>query len=151
MEQVLRKSTELGVTHLWPIYTDHTDVPKRALKQGTEDHWRAVLISAAEQCGQNYLPALSAVQPVSEFLAQPPVPQQLCTDASGTDWPLNLPKADTLLYVGPEGGWSSQELLSMQAAAVPVVNLGPLILRAETAPLVAITTLAVGWRFGGKT
>ncbi|MGI9328237.1 MAG: RsmE family RNA methyltransferase [Pseudomonadales bacterium] len=146
MEQVLRKSTELGVTHLWPIYTDHTDLPKRGLKRGVEDHWRAVLISAAEQCGQNYLPLLGAVQPFSELLASSPVAQRLCTDASGTGWPENLPAADTLLFVGPEGGWSSQELLSMQAAAVPVVNLGPLILRAETAPLVALTTLAVGWR-----
>lgn len=150
MEQVLRKSTELGVTHLWPMYTDHTDVPKRALTQGAEDHWRAVLISAAEQCGQNYLPLLGAVRPFSELLASPPVSQRLCTDASGTDWPANLPRADTLLYVGPEGGWSSQELQSMEAAAVPMINLGPLILRAETAPLVAITTLSVGWRLGSN-
>lgn len=147
MEQVLRKSTELGATDLWPLYTDHTHVPKRALQQTGGEHWHNILVSAAEQCGQNYLPTLHDGQHFAEMLANPPARQMLLTDASGGQWPADLPYADTLLLIGPEGGWSEPELTQATATGIATVNLGPLVLRAETAPLAALATLHALWRF----
>ena len=151
MDQVLRKSTELGVSHLWPFFSEHTDVPRRAVSARTRSHWQSVIISAAEQCGQNFLPHLAPVSALAELTASAPVAQRLFTDASGAPWPKNLAPVDTMVFVGPEGGWSSQELTAAAAAGIPQVSLGPLVLRAETAPLVALTTLAVSWRFSADS
>jgi 16S rRNA (uracil1498-N3)-methyltransferase len=146
-EQLLRKATELGATDLWPVYTDHTHEPRKALPAANDARAHAVIASAAEQCGQNWLPALHPGRDLRDLLAALPATARLAMDQHGSDWPHALPQTDTLLLVGPEGGWSDAERAAFDAADVGRVQLGPLVLRAETAPLVALSHLRAWWSF----
>ncbi|MFK7912379.1 MAG: 16S rRNA (uracil(1498)-N(3))-methyltransferase [Pseudomonadales bacterium] len=145
-EQVLRKATELGATDLWPLYTDHTDVPRKLLTSANGDHQQAIVISACEQCGQNHLPRLHPGQTLDTLLEQAPVAQMLFADMDAEHFPAQLPAADSMVIIGPEGGWSDRELDLVKARAIRRVNLGDLVLRAETAPLVALSMLTMARR-----
>lgn len=146
-DQLLRKCTELGATDLWPVYTEHTHEPRKALPTADDPRALAVIASAAEQCGQNWLPTLHAGRDLAALLTELPASLALAMDQHGRDWPRALPEADTLLLVGPEGGWSDHERTVFDRAEIARVHLGPLVLRAETAPLVALSQLRAWWSF----
>lgn len=142
-EQVLRKATELGVTDLWPLYTDHTDVPRKLLANAHGDHQRAIVISACEQCGQNRLPQLHPGQTLEALLQQRPVADLWFADMDAKPFPAQTAATDSMIIIGPEGGWSERERTLATTAGATTVNLGDFVLRAETAPIVALAMLSM--------
>lgn len=150
LEWLVEKATELGVTRLLPVLTERTQV--RSLNQA---RLHAIAIEAAEQCERLGVPVIAAPQDLPGLLAgwatQYPaatIHAALERSEHGEAQPLTGLAAskggvETLL-VGPEGGFSEAEraLLQRQAFVTPV-TLGPLILRAETAALAALSILAL--------
>ncbi len=150
LDEVLQKTTELGVDAVQLLFTEHSegrlpDDPARAARR--LEHWRAVQVSACEQCGRDWLPALHGPLRLEDWLRQSPGP--------GARWLLE-PEAGVLIgalrtdaaaalvmAVGPEGGWSTLERQSAVAAGFVEVGLGTPVLRAETAPLAALAMVAV--------
>ena len=55
------------------------------------------------------------------------------------------PSQDVMLFVGPEGGWSLEEIEKFQASGARTVHLGPRVLRAETAPVAALAIVQSHW------
>ncbi len=153
MDWLVEKATELGAASLQPLHMAHSVLRlagERATKK--QAHWQSVAVAACEQCGGNRVPT---VHPVSDFAAWlktlPPAEaglRCLLSLAEGTQ-----PLADALGGVpaqapvcflsGPEGGLSASEDALARAAGFQPVTLGPRVLRAETAALVALT-LALG-------
>lgn len=130
-ELVVQKLTELGMDRIVPMHTDRCVVHwegERALRH----HERLVKVAreAAMQCRRSRLPVVEPVQPFSAVIVRPSVAL-----AAGGGVPPTL--AHRLLLVGPEGGWSPSETV-----AAPAVALGPYVMRAETAALVAGALLA---------
>jgi 16S rRNA (uracil1498-N3)-methyltransferase len=126
-EWVVQKLTEIGVDRIVPIAAARSVVrwdPERAAK--TVARLRAISVEAAAQCRAVWLPEVTEPLELAVLLAAAPRGLALCAPG-GPPPTLRTP----IVAVGPEGGWSDDEL----AAAPATVGLGPSVLRAETAAL----------------
>ncbi len=146
MDLVVQKATELAATDLWPIMAERSNVaPDPARLQRKRDHWQRMIESAAEQCGAVHLPRLHDIRDLPAFLASPPQAELILLDPDGPPLSLHLPRTATALLIGPEGGWSGDERRQAMHRGARSFSLGERILRAETAPLVALAALRHGW------
>jgi 16S rRNA (uracil1498-N3)-methyltransferase len=145
LDFVLQKATELGVTDIWLTETERTEVhiegPRVARR---ETHWHGVIIGAVEQCGRLRVPVLHAPQTLAAVLQRRIAAQTFLLEPGAA--PLAAaPPADTLLLIGPEGGFSDAERQLALANGARSIGLGRFILRADTAPLAALTVLRQSW------
>lgn len=143
MDFVLQKATELGVTTIAPVVTERSVVRLDAGQaQRRLDHWRAVTVSACEQCGRTVLPVLQPVSMLTDCLS--------VANRAATRVMLTLDGSRSLAHaaagsrciemlVGPEGGLSPHELEMAHRAGFVGATLGPRVLRTETAALAALT------------
>ncbi|HEX9015358.1 MAG TPA: 16S rRNA (uracil(1498)-N(3))-methyltransferase [Chloroflexota bacterium] len=162
MEWVLQKGTELGIARFVPVLSERcVSRPAQRDLAGKLERWRAIVREASEQSGRTRLPEVS---PLEGF-------DQACESARGCDLAViawEQEHAASLgglarrfragrataegrpsigLMIGPEGGYSSGEALAAREAGVVTAGLGPRVLRAETAALVA--PALVLWEMGG--
>jgi 16S rRNA (uracil1498-N3)-methyltransferase len=150
MDWVVQKATELGAAEFQPVQTQRSVArlsSERAEKR--TEHWHSVTISACEQCGRNTLPQTHAPQEMSVWLAQmrgdTGAKFILHPEGSTTLKQQPQPQGKVTLLIGPEGGFSADEvLMAHQVGFVPVL-LGPRVLRTETAALAGITALQTLW------
>ncbi|KQQ79931.1 16S rRNA methyltransferase [Xanthomonas sp. Leaf131] len=151
MDLILQKATELGVAAIVPVNAERTEVkldPARMEKRVA--HWRSVVISACEQSGRARVPTVAA--PLSlQDAAQASDPQalRLTLDPQGEHrlGTLSVSVQQTVIVaIGPEGGWSPRDRAILGEAGFNGLQLGPRILRTETAGLAAIAALQS--RFG---
>ncbi len=148
MDYAIQKAVELGVTEITPLFSQHCVVrldEKRI--QNRLRHWQAIIISACEQCGRNRLADLHTPM---DF------PRWIEMDDSGTDLIL-APQADQVLgqiqpppqqlrlAIGPEGGFSDEEIRAAISGRFTAVALGPRILRTETAVVASLSALQTLW------
>lgn len=147
MEYAIQKATELGISEITPIYTEHGDVRlkgERATKK--QQHWQQVAISACEQCQRNRVPVVHAPVSLKDWLAATQADLKLVLhhrterQLSGYDQPETV-----ALLIGPEGGLSAAEIAQAEAAGFNPLALGPRVLRTETAPVAALSVLQYLW------
>ncbi len=156
MDWIVQKATELGVATIVPLTSRHSVVQLDAqAAQRRLTHWRGIAIGACEQCGRNRLPAIGAlcdVQPACATIAAaaPPPLRLLLSPEAGVSLPQALESAAhsaalasraIALLVGPEGGLAEPELSAALAHGFVPCRLGPRILRAETAPIAALSAI----------
>lgn len=153
MDFAIQKAIELGVTSITPVITERTVVN---LKGDREDkkihHWRAIAISACEQSGRNYLPAINQICHFKQCLNPASTSLSLLLDPLSTRniADLNSPATHINILIGPEGGLSDSEINQAKESDFKGVRLGPRILRTETAALAAITSVQLLWGDLGK-
>lgn len=150
MDLIVQKATELGVSCIIPVASQHS-VVRLVGSAATRrvEHWRQIVISACEQCGRNRLPEVAPVMDVASacglidaasarYLLDPEAHESL-TAALGRLSPQTEPKrGGVALLIGPEGGWGQEELAIARRSGFSSVQLGPRVLRTETAPLAAL-------------
>ena len=140
LETFVEKAVELGVGRIAPLITTRTE--RDTIR---EDRLRNIMVAALKQCRRSRLPTLEPVQSVDHLLSEEPWDRALLCHGQDTAPPLvsaldGLPSHDRLLLlVGPEGGFSNDEVAEARASGCSVVSLGPRRLRAETAALAALT------------
>jgi 16S rRNA (uracil1498-N3)-methyltransferase len=140
MDNVVRDATALGVAEIIPMSTSHTVVPKRARGDDAVARWERVAVASAKQCGQLFLPEIAPVTGFEQVLRRDISTKLLCVEPSlGGAAVSGIASDSILILIGPEGGWSDEEVAAARAAACHTITLGPLTLRAELAPVVAIT------------
>ena len=157
MDFIVQKATELGVARIVPVLSQRSVVrldPAQA--QAKALHWRAVAVSACEQCGRNRLPAIDVALPLLNHLgeAAPNEGPRLVFEPDAAPRPRAAPDAagetaacpGAQIAIGPEGGFSPDELEAFRLAGYSRVALGPRILRTETAAIAALVWLQA--RFG---
>lgn len=138
-EWLLQKGVELGVTHFAPMITRRTvrGVPGPQKWQ----RWQRIVQEAAEQCERATIPRLLSPRSFTEALQEaqgvalmPVVAAQQPVSAvlHNLSWPVTL-------YVGPEGGFSAEEVALAQDFGINLLSLGKRILRTETASLTLMT------------
>jgi 16S rRNA (uracil1498-N3)-methyltransferase len=151
MEWILEKSVELGVARVVPVITERTVVQLEAREAAQKrEKWERVLIEACKQCGQDWVPQLEEPRPFSRVLEEEAGPWELAivgslhAGAVGFGEALEaVPKARTAgVWIGPEGDFSRVEMENLIGWGARPVSLGPLVLRAETAALYALSVLA---------
>ncbi|AEP12434.1 MULTISPECIES: 16S rRNA (uracil(1498)-N(3))-methyltransferase [Chloracidobacterium] len=144
-EWVIQKAVELGVTRIVPLVTRH--VEPGLIRGASEklERWSRISREATKQCGRGYLTPILPPQPVTDVLLSGGV-KFFFTERQGNGWaavvsrfPGHLPTVVAL--VGPEGGWSEDERQLAEAQGAHGITLGPRILRAETAAILAVGLL----------
>ena len=145
MDLILQKATELGVQAIVPVNAERTEVKLDAARAEKRlAHWRSVVASACGQSGRATVPAVAAPQGVQEAaLAMPAGALKVTLDPLGEHRLSTLDAAPggVVIAIGPEGGWSPRDRQALAAAGFQGLQLGPRILRTETAGLAAIAAL----------
>jgi 16S rRNA (uracil1498-N3)-methyltransferase len=153
MDFIVQKATELGVARIAPVLSQRSVVRlDKAQAESKAVHWRAVAVSACEQCGRNRLPTIEAVQPLLNYLGESSPgtgprlvlePESARSHAAAQDTSAGAagPILDAEIAIGPEGGFASDELEAFRVAGFSQIGLGPRILRAETAAIAAVVWL----------
>jgi 16S rRNA (uracil1498-N3)-methyltransferase len=167
MDFIVQKATELGVARIVPVLSQRSvvrlDEVQAASKQA---HWRAVAVSACEQCGRNRLPNVEPPQPLLSYLGalaprahtdrtlrlvlEPERARETRRDARSIEAQSigsEIPAASgAQVAIGPEGGFTPDELEAFDLSTFFRLALGPRVLRTETAAIAAIVVLQA--RFG---
>lgn len=161
MDFIVQKATELGVARIVPVLSQRSVVRlDKNQAESKANHWRAVAVSACEQCGRNRLPAIEAAQPLLSYLgdSQPGTRLRLVLEpesaphgsampgSAAAQGPGGIEVLEAEIAIGPEGGFASDELEAFRVAGFSQVGLGPRILRTETAAIAALVWLQA--RFG---
>lgn len=139
LEWVIQKGTELGVTVFSPIISEHSEK-----KRVNNERLFVIAKEAAEQCGRGILPTIKEVQLLNNIIESAALPL-IAFDGTGTPFTAGEIKEkykDKKLGVllGPEGGWSNEELKLFHEKKIPLYSLGGRTLRAETAAI-AVSSL----------
>jgi 16S rRNA (uracil1498-N3)-methyltransferase len=142
MEWAIEKCTELGVARIVPLIARRTDAHLAAASLKRAERWQRLSRQASEQSRRTAPPEIAPPTRLSEILnvpaalrivlAESEVATSLC-DVLQSDAPDGI-----TLAVGPEGGWSEDELASFRQAGWISASLGGTILRAETAAIAAV-------------
>lgn len=151
MDALVEKATELGVHAIQPLMSERSVLrlnAERAEKKVA--HWRGVAIAACEQSGRTQVPEIAPVQTLAAWLAALPA-----AEAGQRRWLLSPTAAQplaqlaqaaatrTLVLSGPEGGLSPAEEQAAVSRGFLAAQLGPRILRADTAPVAVLSWLAL--------
>jgi 16S rRNA (uracil1498-N3)-methyltransferase len=144
MEWIIQKATELGVKTITPLITQHQSYGLTQDKLIKKHHqWQAIIESAAAQSGRNQLPILNQAMRLAVFFEQFATTQTYLLSPNATirfkDTMLDTP--NTTLLIGPEGGFSSEEIAFCLEKGCQLRQLGPRVLRTETAGLTAISVI----------
>jgi 16S rRNA (uracil1498-N3)-methyltransferase len=128
----MQKATELGVTNFVPIIAERTE------KLGFDDtRAMRIVIEAAEQCGRSDIPHVREPLGLSDAVGEYKEKFRLFVCEQGNE---QKPPAGDMpegALVGPEGGWSENELQLFAQNKLPHIGLGEHTLRAETAAIIA--------------
>lgn len=149
-ELVVQKATELGAVRVVPFAAERSVLRlDRAKGEERARRWRKIAEEAARQCGRADVPEVPAPLPLAEALASlAPGTETVVFHLGGA--PLSALRlaagAPIAAVVGPEGGLVEEEVSACERAGARRASLGPRILRAETAAIVAVTLLQA--RFG---
>lgn len=142
MDLVVEKATELGAERIVPILTDHGEV--RPTGESKSARWRRLAEAAARQSLQLRVPEVpgplafrEAVEEIREA-AETGVMLHNGEELSSLETALHSAGESVAVLVGPEGGWSEEELRLGAEAGLAPARMGPYRLRSETAGVVAV-------------
>lgn len=139
-DEVVRQVTELGVSCIVPILSERT-----VLKPSDNrlDRWRKIAQEAAEQSERQVVPTVLEPIKWTAFLKlERSGIKLLCWERGGTAFESLGEGEPVTIAVGPEGGWTAQEVAAATAAGYGLLSLGPRILRAVTASVAVMAQVA---------
>jgi 16S rRNA (uracil1498-N3)-methyltransferase len=154
MDLILQKATELGVSELVPLQSDHSVAQVDEEKaEAKVEKWQKLTVEAAKQCGQNWLPVIHSPLAPKDFMGEiPRGAVKLIASLQHEAKPLkgvlreqlpNLkPGTPIVIMIGPEGDFTPAEIGQARTAGFSPVSLGKIILRAETAAFFALSAIA---------
>jgi 16S rRNA (uracil1498-N3)-methyltransferase len=155
MDTVVRDATMLGVAAIQPMITAHVAVSGKAHSGKGAARWSRVAVASAKQCGRAVVPRILSPAPFAGVIHEPArgemfIAAEPRAGRPGAETPEGASSrhgvpARALALVGPEGGWSPDEVAQAVSAGARVVTLGPRTLRAESAPIVLLSVLWSGW------
>lgn len=149
MDFVVRRAIELGAAAVQPVVAARSarfPADERGRKRLA--HWRQIAVAACEQCGRNRVPPVHDVADLDAWLAaRAPARPGIVLDPAAriSIAAVPAPASSIDLLVGPEGGFTSDEVARATRAAFMPVRIGPRILRTETASLAALAAIHTLW------
>ena len=155
MDLIIQKGTELGVKRFIPFISSRS-VSRPKDKEGSEKvrRWEKIALEAARQCGRNFTPGVDSVSSLEEVLGSfsgsdekktlkiiPWEEEESMKIGSLSSTPLER----VIVLIGPEGGFSSEEVKIAKDAGFAPVSLGRRLLRTETAGFATVSILQYLW------
>ena len=152
-EWILQKGTELGVSAFLPVISERSLVQKKDAIAGKRERWEAIIREAAEQSHRTRLPTLMETASLAEAVALPSKgahSMKLCAHTTDDAIPLreiltNNQPEECWVLIGPEGGFTDEEVGSARSHAFLITSLGKRVLRMETAAMAAAAIILTGW------
>jgi 16S rRNA (uracil1498-N3)-methyltransferase len=154
MDDIVRDAVMMGVAAVQPIVTARTEVTVAALNRGGRvDRWKRVALASVKQSRRAVVPDIRGPLTFETWLDEPQTAVTLMLVEPGADTQAerlssvksqNIPR-DAAILIGPEGGWTEKEWTSARARGVHLVTLGHRTLRADAAPVAAISVLQFLW------
>jgi len=138
MEWLVEKAVEAGVAAIVPLAANRS-VRKEA-GPNARRRWGRAAVEAAKQCGRAVVPDVAEPTTLADAIARTSGALRLLAAPGATARVADLVKADgpVAVFVGPEGGFEPDESRALAEAGAAPFGLGPMILRVETAALVAV-------------
>jgi 16S rRNA (uracil1498-N3)-methyltransferase len=153
-EWAIEKATELGVSRIIPLAAARSEKGLLAAAQKRSQRWQKILLESSQQSRRLRAPQLEELaKPAPAFASQTADFRFMLSERSdapsirnslaGSSFPKTLTNArhSAAFAIGPEGGWTDDELAAARAAGFREASLGQLILRTETAVIAALATL----------
>jgi 16S rRNA (uracil1498-N3)-methyltransferase len=141
---LVEKTTELGVNAIIPLLTERT-IPRHAKK----DRWQKLALAAMKQSGRCVLPSVASLTSFKDFLAVTKtaslrlIPHERVESPSITQTLQRGGDSSIVVCIGPEGGFSDEEIDSAIRTGFTPISLGTRRLRTETAAIVAVASVLV--------
>jgi 16S rRNA (uracil1498-N3)-methyltransferase len=151
MEWAVEKATELGVGRITPVLARRTEKHLALAATKRVERWRRIALEASKQSRRTTVPEIADPVGLKQALEQERSPTRILLSETeqGTTLTAALANAkasteesDTALAIGPEGGWTPEEMALFTQHQWQPVTLGPRILRAETAAIAAIAIVS---------
>lgn len=142
---LIEKLTELGVTEFVPLRTARSVVHPKDI-----DRLRRYVIEASKQCGRNVLMRVGPLADWQDYARRDDLPAARLLAHPGGEQIGGWHQQDAACAVGPEGGFTEEEVALARAAGWRVVSLGPRVLRVETAALALAAVLDLAARTGNR-
>lgn len=156
MDEVVRDAVMMGAVAIQPLVSARTEVTLPALERARRrERWQRVAVASAKQCGRAVVPAI--LQPCTFAAAgaaiaesRLPTPALMFVEPNASTGSVSLsevparPPREATVVVGPEGGWSPDEI-AQGAATCRLVTLRAPTLRADAMPVVALAGLFARW------
>lgn len=141
---IIEKATELGVRGIYPIITDNCALNKSVIEKKLEK-WQKIMFEASKQCERANIPTCFDLTTLSE-ITDKNFDKILVLAERSTEISLKqyltqntIKKGEKVLaIIGPEGGFSEKEFAFFKTKNLPLISLGDLILKAETAVIVTL-------------
>ena len=144
---IIEKATELGVTEVYPIYTDNCALNKDIINKKIIK-WQKIMFEASKQCERANIPQCSQLTTLKDLVESNKFSHiiafcERCANETFRNYAkttANLFNKDSklLVIIGPEGGFSQKELDYFREKSIAMLTLGDLILKAETAVIMAL-------------
>jgi 16S rRNA (uracil1498-N3)-methyltransferase len=139
----LEKLTELGAARITPVIARRTEKHLAQAAGKRVERWRRIALEAAKQSRRSDLPQVDDPMPLKQALAPINAPTKLLLAETEQENSLATALKDATgevaLAIGPEGGWTADEMTLFSASGWQHITLGPRILRAETAAIAALS------------
>lgn len=138
-ELVVEKATELGVTEIIPVLCERSEK-----KNLNIERLKKIVIEASEQSGRGTVPVVREIIDLPELLQEGNLPKKkllLHLDGEYVGDALGDEGEEIVIFIGPEGGWSENELKIFETFGIPQTSLGSQVLRAETAAIATLSLL----------
>lgn len=148
MDELVEALAEVGAAAIWPVLTERTVARPDARRAAHRvERWQVIARNAAGLAGRGAVPRVHAVRALRDVLDALPAGTRVVACSVDAEQPLAhlspAPRAGERIAVviGPEGGLSADELSALRSAGAALVHLGPRVLRARLAGVVATCTL----------
>jgi 16S rRNA (uracil1498-N3)-methyltransferase len=143
MEWAIEKATELGISRITPILARRTEKHLTLAAAKRVERWRRIALEASKQSRRTAIPGIADPAQLKPALERETTPTRILLSETEQLTTLTAaltraPHSDTALAIGPEGGWTPEEISLFTHHQWQPVTLGPRILRAETAAIAAI-------------
>jgi len=136
-EFALEKAVEAGVTRIIPVIAGRSN----AKDAGRRERWQRIIVEAAKQSKRYHLPVLEEPLAFARVLDVEASTKIVFAERNGSALKAAIKGSPVLYLIGPEGGWTDEELDSAQQHGFTAVGLGSTILKAETAAVVGTAVL----------
>jgi len=151
-EWMIQKACEMGVQEIIPLQTRYVEKSRLLGVQRSRLRWKKIMEESVKQCGRSRIPLLGSLRNTEELLQRPLPDLRVVLDPKSKKSfkevlvkpALKIPR-ELILFTGPEGGWSDEELELFRLHEARVIHIGPRILRAETAVLAALSVAQFLW------
>jgi 16S rRNA (uracil1498-N3)-methyltransferase len=151
MDDVVRDAVMMGAVAIEPVVAARSEISLAALTRGRRSaRWQRIAVSSVKQCGRAVVPPIAPPRSLMAWLGEPRTDRVLVLrePSSGRVRPLGEASCAEAVHllVGPEGGWSDEELSAFDSEGFAGVSLGGRTLRADAAPLAAMAALYEAWQ-----